>query len=185
LSITRPFRDARRFPSTRLRMSRKFGIRPSFKDHFRSPVPNPNDTIRNFLIAVYRSGSQLERRQKLAEVAGPPLLLLRPPPPLWARLPPLHALLHEARRRVAPQSVRQPRRVEAAVLVERVEAAVWVELVEAAEAAELGEAAGVREFYADVYADSGQVSVQVQANSSTRVDKGISRALNNVNTMCH
>jgi hypothetical protein len=43
-SHTRPFRDARRFPSTRLypvltcaQTTREFGIRPSFKEHFLSP----------------------------------------------------------------------------------------------------------------------------------------------------
>jgi hypothetical protein len=53
--LTRPFRDARRFPSPGLypvltctRTPRKVGICPSFKGHFLSPrVPIPDVTIRN------------------------------------------------------------------------------------------------------------------------------------------
>jgi hypothetical protein len=59
-SLTRPFRDARRFPSTRLypvpratRTPRKCGRCPSFKDHSLSPrVPNPNRPIRSFHVTV-------------------------------------------------------------------------------------------------------------------------------------
>jgi hypothetical protein len=57
ISLMRPFRDARRVPSTRLypvfactRTPRKFGICPSFRRHFLSPRAKP--TIRNFCIAV-------------------------------------------------------------------------------------------------------------------------------------
>jgi hypothetical protein len=58
-SLTRPFRDARRFPSTRLypvpratRTTRKCGICPPFKDQFR-PVPKTLCvTTRHFCIAV-------------------------------------------------------------------------------------------------------------------------------------
>jgi hypothetical protein len=56
--LTRPFRDARRFPSLGLwpvpratRKPRKFAIRPSFKGHSVA-VPNPNRAIRHFCTAV-------------------------------------------------------------------------------------------------------------------------------------
>ena len=51
--LTGPFRDALRFPSTRLspvltctRTPQKFGICPSFKEHFLSPCGTPSVTIR-------------------------------------------------------------------------------------------------------------------------------------------
>jgi hypothetical protein len=66
-------RDARRFPSTRLlpvltctRMPRRFGIFPSFKDHFLSPVPNLSVTIRTFLIAVRHDLKVLCCRERIA-----------------------------------------------------------------------------------------------------------------------
>ena len=50
-SLTRPFRGARRFPSTRwylvltcTRTPRKFGICPSFKGHFLSPRAKPHQS---------------------------------------------------------------------------------------------------------------------------------------------
>jgi hypothetical protein len=59
-SLTRPFRDARRFPSTRwygaTRTTFGCGICPSFKGHSLSPLPNLNVTIRNLLRRCTRVG---------------------------------------------------------------------------------------------------------------------------------
>jgi hypothetical protein len=76
-SLTRPFRGARRFPSTRwypvpkaTRTPRKFGICPSFKDHALSPVPNLNSPIRNGFIAVGGGSGQRGARRHPRAHAG-------------------------------------------------------------------------------------------------------------------
>ena len=60
-SLTRPFRDTRRFPFTRVypvpgakRTPRKCGFCPSFKGHFLSPRANLSGPIRYLFIAAGR-----------------------------------------------------------------------------------------------------------------------------------
>jgi hypothetical protein len=61
--LTRPFRDAHRFPPTRwypvpgaTHTPLGFGLCPSFKGHFLSPRAKPNITIRNLFIILNDGG---------------------------------------------------------------------------------------------------------------------------------
>jgi hypothetical protein len=52
------------------RTTRKFGICPSFKDHFLSPVLNPNDTIRNFFYRCTASPKLTWLKLSLLQLVG-------------------------------------------------------------------------------------------------------------------